>query len=78
MSQVDGGRWIACDGKDCDAKTLAVVGLQSLLKIDPNVPPPSKGWLFVLKTGGSRHFCPGCAAKYLSEISDAEPGASEH
>jgi len=70
LSLIEHGRWIVCDGKDCQARALAVIALQSLLHIDPETPFSTKGWLFVQQNERTRHYCPRCASHYLNALTE--------
>jgi len=59
-----------CDGQDCDARTAIPVALRSTLQAQP--PHAADGWLFVVGTGVSLHFCPHCALRQL-ERQDTRP-----
>lgn len=72
MTAKSDGRWIVCDGEDCNARALAVIALLPALQPDPATPLEPTGRLFVLSSGKTRHFCPDCAPYYLDALRESE------
>jgi hypothetical protein len=67
------GKYIFCDGENCQARTSAPVALQSFLLPDPQT-LATRGWLFVHADGWPNHYCPHCAPGYLKALTGSEPG----
>jgi hypothetical protein len=66
MSLTLNGRHLRCDGAGCGATTPAPVGLrQQLGPSRGGQGPAARGWLFAGAGMVARHFCPGCAGRYL-------------
>ncbi|MDX1932854.1 MAG: hypothetical protein SFU56_09640 [Capsulimonadales bacterium] len=75
MSLSAEGRIIYCDGADCCASVPAPVALRPTRTTGGLPPPPdASGWLFVVRQGLSRHYCPRCVPQYLSQMAMPERG----
>lgn len=68
MSIDNTGRYIRCDGKECEEVALAPIALNPSLGVSAAGLPSAAGWLFITGSGAGRHFCPQCALLPLSEI----------
>lgn len=76
MSLSAEGKILYCDGLGCCASVPAPVAMS------PNhttghkreIIPDASGWLFVAHQGVTRHYCPRCIPRYLSQlIGNREP-----
>jgi hypothetical protein len=65
------GKYLFCDGPDCQARTLAPVALQTLLPPDSQA-HSTRGWLFVHEDEGIRHYCPRCAPRFLDALANSD------
>lgn len=77
MSLIRDQQHLRCDGdgpngSGCDTTTPVPVGLQRKLTSpvggDRRAETPARDWLFVGSSGGVRHYCPHCAARYLFNL----------
>ena len=77
LSTIEDGKWILCDGEDCQARARAPIALHSLLPEAPESPLSTQGWLFVHEDGRTYHHCPRCAPNYLNALSGSESKPTE-
>ncbi len=80
MSLSQDGRTLTCDGPGagvtgCPRTMRLPIGLRQLLR--PNESPPANGWLCVVGSDNTGHYCPDCAPGFLKSLSPAAatPGA---
>ncbi|MDR3710692.1 MAG: hypothetical protein P4L33_20520 [Capsulimonadaceae bacterium] len=78
MSLTNDGKQIKCDGAGCDKMAHPPVGLRPLLSGGGGDRQTVAGWLFVNAQQGIRHYCPACAAAYISVGTDfqSNPGTT--
>lgn len=72
MSIDKGGKQIHCDDESCDAVARAPIALRSHLGGDSSETPTVEGWLFIVRKGEIRHYCPKCTLQHLTELSKTE------
>ncbi|HLJ54320.1 MAG TPA: hypothetical protein VKT77_04720 [Chthonomonadaceae bacterium] len=64
MSVIERGKLIKCDAEDCTAQAAVPIALQPVTLASGGDRTPA-GWLFILRNGAARHYCPICAHGYL-------------
>lgn len=69
MSFIDEGRKVRCDGDGCQEQTSLPVALHvTLSSAEGPSSAQADGWLFLIRAGQCRHYCPRCASHILTSL----------